>query len=182
MFHFFQCSIFVTQHFTVPVWLQAYGTVSFGSLLLALRNHPHMVTTWAPSYPKLRRSSKCVLQSICDNCFLQMWEAPPAHDSFCNARCDCQKNKNICICMFKLGMHVQMTHKARCVWQNHRRFCVQPLVQELEQIGLWSLSSAMSLVSQPGALVTSGCVSGLVLPPRTLNQCQTNRWDSLDTP
>lgn len=37
------------------------------------------------------------------------------------------------------------------------------------------LSSAMSTVSEPEALITFGHVSGLVFPPQTLTQCQTNR-------
>lgn len=114
------------QHFIVPVWLQAYGTVS-----LAAYCWPSVIIlTWWPPEPPATQSCKdppkCVPQSICDNYFLQMWETPPAHDLYCNAHCDCQKNKNICNSMFRLGMHEWMTHRAHCMWQNHRRFCVQP--------------------------------------------------------
>lgn len=50
----------------------------FGSSLLALCNHPHMVTTWASSFPKpicCKHPPKCVPPSICGDCFLQMCEA-----------------------------------------------------------------------------------------------------------
>lgn len=47
-----------------------------------------MVTTWAPSYPKLQGPSKMCVAKHLRQLLLQMWETHPAHDSYCNPRCD----------------------------------------------------------------------------------------------
>lgn len=96
---------FVTQQFIVSAWAQDYITVS-----LALCNHPHMVTTWACSYPQshlLQRPSKmCAAKHLRQLLFTDVrgissrsQRVLPAYDLYYNAQCDCQKNKNMCICM-----------------------------------------------------------------------------------
>ena len=163
-----------------------------------LCNHPHMVTTWASSFPKThfaaetlqkkkkKKKKKCVLRSVRHNCLptdaqsmsCRLGRLSLHHNSRRNAHCGCQKNANTRRGRMndaQAKMHLTKTTSVLNLWCESRR----------KQASLRCHVTYCCLLchsqERPSHLAVCLVLRSLLLNLKKKNGRQTNRWDSPDT-